>query len=104
MATARKNFKPGGRPLADALSAEEAGYLDEHRKAHGDEKTGEKAIVPETEPRNAEGELEIAGLPDHLRHPRTSREPKNRKPRIKPSNVTATKHARTGKAKRTTHS
>ncbi|HYG76317.1 MAG TPA: hypothetical protein VEK08_15030 [Planctomycetota bacterium] len=103
MATARKNFKRGGKPLADAPSAEEAGGFEEHRKAHGDEKTGEKAEVPQPEARNAEGGVEAEGVPEAVRHPRTSRATKSRERQTKPGNAPKTKHARTGKAKPATH-
>ena len=99
--TARKNFKRGGKPLADAPSAAEAGDA-EHRDVAQDERQEEGATIEGTPPRNEEGGPEVEGAPPHIRHPRSSPDPKKRKGQAKAAKTKPRKHARTGKAKSTT--
>jgi hypothetical protein len=98
--TARKNFKRGGRPLADAPTADEAGGPSEHRNM--EEPSGEGATLDEAPPRNGEGGIEAPGVAPHAQHPRSSPDPKKRTAQAKAAKPKATKHARTGKAKTTT--
>jgi len=68
------------------------------------ESQGGKATLEGKLERNAEGGIEAEGVAPHERHPRSSPDPKGRAKKVKPAKAAKTTHARTRKAKSTTHS